>query len=114
MRFSRSICVPFQSGQFGIVITAETDLGTKRLVLDTGATHSALRGVLEVAPPDELPLSKSNTLLIGNHDFGKWEFVMYPIPKEAHDIDGILGIDFFLEHSIYIDPFEQLATIELK
>jgi len=112
MRFNRWIAVPFLSGKFGMTITVDTDVGIKRLVLDTGATHSVLRGDFQIQNSEWVSF-KSEKLVMNGHDLHEWEFFTYPIPEEARDIDGVLGVDFFLKHVVYIDPRKQIAYISI-
>ena len=96
--FSPDECieVPFQIEQGLIVLNAETDLGAKKLFLDTGANVSILRGKL-------LSKKRQNCkLILEGQDFGKWDFWFLPF-TERLQLDGALGIDFFKKNLICID-----------
>lgn len=95
--------VPFELANCGIVLTAETQVGIKRLMLDTGATHSILRG-----KGNE---SLDSSLIIAGQDFGRWRFRFLDL-TDLFDCDGVLGIDFFLKHKICLDFPHKRAYIK--
>jgi hypothetical protein len=82
-------------------VSAETELGTRIFLLDTGANR-------DVARPGGNPvLGKPGTLFefkkfqLGGHDLGKHSFLL--VPYAAPDVDGVLGRDFFSKHVVCID-----------
>ena len=83
-----------------IMISVDTDFGPKRLILDTGASHSI------ISPPSaeysNHQILKTDRFVIGDRDFGKTEFYLFH-PAEAFSCDGFLGRDFFQQHAIYLD-----------
>lgn len=92
--------VALEQSENQIAVIAETDFGIKKLALDTGAYRSILN-----FPSKEFSnhqIVKSDHLIIKNKDFGGIEFYVFEIPQ-AFKIDGILGLDFFYKHAIYLD-----------
>lgn len=107
--------IPFSLGECGAVLTLETDLGTKRFLLDTGATFSVLR---ESSAPEELAeeletgkwFYKNRNLSHENHNFGPVDFALTDL-ADAFEVDGVLGIDFFNRHAICFDIEQRTAYI---
>lgn len=97
--------VPFELVDCGVVVTAGTGVGIKRFLLDTGATHSLLR-----KDGNELQ-SITTGITIGNQDFGFWKFRLLDF-ADLFQCDGILGVDFFLEHKICLDFQTKTAYIK--
>ncbi len=96
--------VPFEIGKGGVVLACSTDLGEKKLLLDSAATQSLIR----------LSTSEkryTTRLQMGETDFGSWEFIPACITTEMDEIDGILGIDFFKKNIIGLDFESQMAYI---
>ncbi len=107
--------IPFSIENYGIVLSLETELGTKRFLLDTGATHSALREsqvdkmkAAQFAPGRWLHTCQ---LMASGQDFGAWPFVLFEF-SDLFACDGILGIDFFNEHAIALDFHNQIAYFQ--
>lgn len=92
------IKVPFTLGPFGIVLEAQMDQGTKRLVIDTGATYSLM-------PKRDNPQEfyTSSHFQMGGKEFGSQRFLLYPFPDLFSAVDGFLGMDFLQKHLVYID-----------
>jgi hypothetical protein len=88
-----------------LVMPVQTDLGVKKLVLDTGASHTMIR----CAEPGCLSL-KTREFKIGECDFGERSFKGYPLDP-FFKVDGFLGRDFFQEHAIYLDLRQMKAFI---
>ncbi len=101
--------------KFGIILSVQTSVGTKKILLDTGATLSFFNR--EQIPENlQTPLEDhtqvmnftAEKLIIGGHDFGKQEFVLIDIPSFlAEGFDGILGMDFFANFITYFDFHNQ-------
>lgn len=93
------IQAPLELSRCGPVLSIETQEGTKKFLLDTGASLSIYR------EPNSQPLDMARFMLnIKGHDFGYWDFFPYPITSDhIHELDGVLGIDFFKSHVICID-----------
>lgn len=100
---------PFEFTDHEIIITVNTSIGPKKLLIDTGATHTVLP--VEQIPSDlhetieEHPgLKKYSTkkFVIGNHDFGDKEIYLVPFRWNVN-FDGILGMDFLRRHKTYFD-----------
>ena len=98
------LTIPFILHPDGILLSIETDSGTQRLILDTGATRTAIR-----AP---CPTSTSKFKLM-NHDFGIRSIFPLEI-SPFNDYDGFLGMDFLREYSLFIDYYNKLIYIDLQ
>jgi len=98
------LAIPFVLRPDGILLTVETDVGTYRLVLDTGATHTLIRA----------PHPNSTTqFCIAGHDFGKRSII--PIDLSSRfEFDGCVGMDFFREYPLFIDYFNKLILLDLQ
>lgn len=110
--------VPIELNMLGISLLIETDFGIHRILLDTGATYSFVRKSLQDRVEVREVVEESgdwyfytNKLLIGNSNFGPWEFGFFEI-AEKWDIDGCLGVDFLLEHSVYLDFENKMAYVK--
>ena len=98
------LTIPFTLHHDGILLLIETDMGNLRLLLDTGSTCTVVRA------PCSTSVSKFCLL---EQDFGPRSLT----PFELHpswDCDGFLGMDFLLEHSIYIDYPNRLLFLDLQ
>jgi hypothetical protein len=103
------IAVPFAIQDGAIVLTIKTDLGSHKMILDTGSTYCILsRSKVDVA---NIRYYSSSKLLINGCDFGDWEFALTDI-TDLINIDGVLGADFFLEHAVCFDFANQTAYIQ--
>lgn len=121
--FKDFIKVPFQVDDSGlIVITVEVDFGKIRLALDTGSSLSILKKsclaqCIQVCPPPLPPpgknmlIIKNKKLVIGAHNFGKKKFCIYEFPDVLDTIDGVLGLEFFQEHTVGFDFKRNLLLI---
>jgi hypothetical protein len=98
--------VPLEKTTPHIVISVHTDVGIKKLAIDTGAFHSVLTSV---GLDKEL---KTNKLGIGGRDFGAFHFYLTNMPKEF-PFDGVLGRDFLQNHRVYLDFKMNRAFISL-
>ncbi len=100
--------VPFEIGKIGITIQVETDIGTKRLAIDTGCSLNLINSSFfknYECPNGKpgLPLFTSSRFVLQNENLGKMNFYLYDICSELSDIDGFLGISFLKDHLVYID-----------
>lgn len=91
--------IPLALSRCGPVLSVQTEWGTKKFLLDTGASHSVYR---------ESDSQSSNSIRfsmnIEGYDFGGWNFWPYPITSDLlNELDGVLGIDFFKTHVICFD-----------
>ena len=98
------LTIPFSPHRNGILLSVETDAGTHRLILDTGTTHTAIRG--------PQPTSTRQFCLMG-HDFGECSIVSIDLNPQF-DFDGYLGLDFLLEHALFIDYSNKLILLDLQ
>ena len=53
----------------------------------------------------------NKTLIINGNYLGCWPFYVIQFGERWSHIDGILGLDFFKRHAIYLDFSNQLAYI---
>ncbi len=116
----------FRSGDFievpirikdGILeLEIETDLGKQRVILDTGASFCSFKN--SKVDPDKiktLPSGKryvpTQKVMIQGCDFGVWGFALASMSDQI-DADGVLGVDFFLEHAVCFDFAKKIAYIK--
>ncbi|MBS0624996.1 MAG: hypothetical protein JSS32_02990 [Verrucomicrobia bacterium] len=100
--------VPCEISDRGILLKMDTDLGSLTFLLDSGSTHSTLNadliemeGIPEIQPG--VRKINSHRSIMGSRDFGTISFYVFNADLRFPHFDGILGIDFFLTHTIYID-----------
>lgn len=103
--------VPLENIRSHAVLCIETDFGTKKFILDTGAHRSVM------APPSEQhsnhQILKTNKFLIGNYNLGETELYLFQ-PAEDFLCDGFLGQDFFQKHAVYLDFKKNRAWIQVE
>ena len=101
--------VPFELHKGLVILSAMTDLGPVKLLLDSGASVSILKGV-----SDEpiFVTHKIKHLTFGACEYGSWDFRLIPFTDKISDLDGILGADFFNKHAICLDFHNQVAYIQ--
>jgi hypothetical protein len=87
------IPVPMKIGKCGPEIQLETEMGVKRLLVDTGAGRSVLRGKGK---------DKDLRFWTDEHDLGALKVCFFEL-TDRFEVDGILGMDFFLKHRVCID-----------
>jgi predicted aspartyl protease len=88
----------------------ETEFGHIRLLLDTGATYSALPQTLAekfrlpttVHGPGSQQFYQSKVLSAAGQGLGPMEFVLLPMKLPA-DFEGMLGRNFFEHHVVCLD-----------
>jgi len=103
---STFIRVPCKWGRTGLILEVETDLGKKRLSIDTGFTISSLRSSSEIKNTGKkytLPIFTTRKFVIGDKDFGVFDLFLLNITSELNELDGTLGMDFIKSHVMYID-----------
>lgn len=98
--------MPFEMGKAGVIITFKTDLGEKRLLLDSAATTSLMR------LSNESETYCTSRLVINNTDLGNWTFLIMSMASEFDHIEGILGVDFFNKNIIGFDFENHTAYIQ--
>lgn len=99
--------VPFELDSSHLVISMETDFGWKKWILDTGAGLSVMRAESE----EDRGVSKvSQKFSWANTNLGPIDIYFYQMTEQLN-ADGILGIDFFLKHAIFLDFKNQKAYI---
>lgn len=98
------LAIPFTLHRDGIILSINTDVGTYRLILDTGATGTLIR-----APH---PTSTEQFRIMG-HDFGKRSVMPFDLFPEC-TFDGLLGMDFLREYPLFIDYVNKIIFIDLQ
>lgn len=98
------LSIPFTRHQDGILISVQTDMGEKNLILDTGCNFTFIRG------PAALLTSK---FCLGGHDFGARSITPLAIDP-SYSYDGFLGMDFLVQYPIFIDYINKCLILELK
>ena len=99
-----------------VEIAADTDKGLMRLVLDTGATWNVLNEelqsdqALDVAVWDPANVVEFTHLAIASTELGSVSFHRMPIQMPIH-IEGILGVEFFQRHAVFLDFLHSKAYI---
>ena len=98
------LAIPFTVHPDGIIFSVETDRGAYRLLLDTGATFTVIRG----------PHSGfTEKFCIMGHDFGERSIKALDVNPQF-DFDGAIGMDFLYEYPIFIDYSNRIVFIELQ
>jgi hypothetical protein len=99
--------VPFEERDKGLFLWAETDRGSQKFFLDTGATAS----IMKQKRDETNPFYITSCLKIGSHNLGPWEFVVFEFGDHL-ECDGILGVDFFKKYAVCFDFHNHIAYIE--
>lgn len=103
------IKIPFTLTSKGIVIEVKTDLGSMKLLLDTGTTWTMLHEFLYPQNTEKkascygFPVFTSSEFSMSGTDFGNQDLYFLTMTKELHDIDGLIGMDFIKNHVMYLD-----------
>jgi hypothetical protein len=103
------IRLPFEMHRSGIVFHVETDFGVCKLVLNTGCTNSVLSS--SVFPTHVRFPYVSSSFVLAGYQFPNVTFHSFELPKELHEIDGFIGMDYLKEHSIYLDYTHKIAYV---
>jgi hypothetical protein len=103
------IQVPFHLEKYGVILNLLTDQGNKTFLLDTGSTMSVIRNT--AIQSNDHSYYVTDQLMSENHDFGSWSFWCFDFSKFIA-CDGILGVDFFKAHAIYLDFHDHIAYIK--
>lgn len=98
-QISHFVKASFFHETLGVILPIETDLGTKRFLLDTGTTYSCLKKTSKT----EKEILHTQKFSLGNTNYGPCSLVVIDISDEVGDCDGILGIDFLRRHTFYLD-----------
>jgi hypothetical protein len=102
--------IPCEIEKYGVVVKLKTDLGLKRFLLDTGSTTSILNLENKSTEEDD----KIMNIIIDDCSLGSWAFKSYQLSSSFHNLDGILGIDFFKKYRICIDFEKEIVYIDSK
>lgn len=113
------IKVPIVVSGNGVELEINTDIGKLNLVLDTGASYTLIRDT--ILPTEQcksikhgFPMLTSQKFIIGGYNFGDQNLHFFSIsddPKLSHLV-GLLGMDFFKAHILYLDF--QNSTLYIK
>jgi hypothetical protein len=96
--------IPFTRHPDGILLSIETDLGTYRLILDTGSTRTVIRA----------PHSASTArFCIKGHDFGERSVIAIDLSPQL-DFDGCIGMDFLRDYPLFIDYPNKIIFVDLQ
>jgi hypothetical protein len=105
----------FEMSRWGIILCIETDIGVKKLILDTGASGTVLKqsnsevfATKEVVPGKRIYTTKK--FAIGGRDFGPRDLAVFEMVA-SFDADGYLGLDFLKNYAIYLDFKNNKALI---
>ena len=98
------LIIPFAFHPDGILLFIETDEGTYRLVLDTGATRTVIRS------PHSAFAEK---FCVAGHNFGGRPIMPLDV-SPTFDFDGYLGMDFLCEYPVFIDYLNKAIFIDLQ
>ena len=113
----KMVAISFETGNKGIILKVDTDLGILRLSLDTGATFTLIRsscfqGQSCVKDNRGFFAFTTSKFSIGDANFGEKRLLLYNITSELHEIDGFLGMDFLEHHVIYIDYQNKILYLD--
>lgn len=97
--------VPFELISDAVILTAETDLGRGRFLLDTGVTVNVMKSSLCQGS------SLSSKLILGGRDFGEIDLTAFDIAPNLTHFDGVLGLPFLKTHVVYLDFTKRQAWI---
>lgn len=111
------IKLPYTRYKHGIILKVNTEFGEIRLALDTGCTVNFLRSsfashIKPVGKRFGLPFITTSTFEMGGKDFGPMNLYPYDISSDLSDMDGMLGMDFLIDHVVYIDRDHQQIYIQ--
>jgi len=100
--------VPFELGRMGIILQVDTDIGIKRLSIDTGSSLNLIRSSLLKDHECQkgqynIPFFITSKFIIGGEDFGSMCLHLHKITPELNELDGFLGAPFLESHVLYID-----------
>ena len=98
------LAIPFLFHKHGILLSVETKTGVLRLILDTGCTKTVVR--------HPYALSVSEFRIMG-HDFGSRSICPIDLCSDF-DFDGYLGMDFLMEHPLFIDYSNKIIYLDLQ
>ena len=108
---------PFEMDRWqGIVWEVDTDLGTKRLLLDTGCSLNLIKpSIVKDQPCEEwlpgLQRYKSSKFVLGERDFGETNLTLSEMSPALGNFDGIIGMEFLEEHVVYLDFKKKIAYV---
>jgi hypothetical protein len=114
--FDKMVKIPCSIERGNIILKADSDGGTLRLFINTGATVSFVRTsrLAHQNCKEEkhgFLTFETSRFIIGGKDFGKMQLYLFDITPDLHEIDGCLGMDFLKKHVIYIDYSNKFVYI---
>jgi hypothetical protein len=98
--FNEYLEAPFTYEQGLLCIEFQTEKGTKKFILDTGANRSVAR---KSSFPCKGNILKINHLQLLAGELGHWNFFLLDFPESAPKVDGAFGMDFFKKFAVCID-----------
>lgn len=107
--FNNFIKAPLEITPTGTFVHALTDIGKLKLFIDTGSTWTVLhehlhpKNIKKDIRYHGLPVLISSKFSMHDTDFGKQELLFLNMSDKVIVHDGILGMDFFKKHVVYID-----------
>jgi len=105
--------VPLLSTKHGIYLDVRTEIGLKRFVLDTGATHSIVRSSeVEEEAGEEIKSFSFQKFEIGGRDFRNKTLLQFPMSPKLSDCNGIIGMDFLHDYAFYLDFKNEFAYFD--
>lgn len=99
--------VPFELDDCLVITEFDTDFGKKKFILDTGATLSVLMPQQDEESHHWVTTQKFG---IKETDLGAMDLYLFRF-SEKLGVDGILGMDFFRNHAIFLDVKNQKLFI---
>lgn len=104
--------VPFEITLAGITILVKTDIGMRRFLIDTGCTKSLIRNKNQIDKVSLDNILTTSKFLIEKTDFRDQDLLLFPLPDDLNEIDGIIGMDFLNKHMLYFDFPNKLIYID--
>jgi hypothetical protein len=109
------VALPFKNTSNGFVLTAETDMGQRAFMLDTGATVSVFKpeAVKEhlVKQQNGMQCIVTSKFIMNGVNLGPRNLYLLEMDEAFKEIDGILGMDFLKEYWVYLDFAKEMAYI---
>ena len=111
------VAVPFEMyPEEGVVFTVDTDLGRKKLMLDTGSTKNFIKPCVVGDRCCEewkagLQIYHSSKFSVGGKDFGGADFILLKMAPVFKNCDGVIGMEFLKKHIVYLDFKKKIAHI---
>ena len=117
IHFEKRIGVPIIPLAHGIGIEIATELGTFKMLIDTGSTYSVLHPscIKEIKKSEENRRLKKHffeAVHLGSFRIRKFSVLLLEYDLGSFDIDGVLGMDFLRKFQLIIDYQRQKIWME--